>query len=113
MSTAQNRFPKPRVFISRCIEFDACRWNGAMIGCDFVRALKPFIEPVTRCPEAEIGLGVPRNPVRIVRHQGRLELYQIASGKFYTDSMLAYCSAQIPELGELDGAILKEKAPSF
>ncbi|NLJ08879.1 MAG: DUF1722 domain-containing protein [Treponema sp.] len=112
MSTAQNRFPKPRVFISRCIEFDACRWNGAMIGCDFVRALKPFIEPVTRCPEAEIGLGVPRNPVRIVRHQGRLELYQIASGKFYTDSMLAYCSAQIPELGELDGAIFKEKSPS-
>lgn len=112
MSAAQNRFPKPRVFISRCIEFDACRWNGAMIGCDFVRALKPFIEPVTRCPEAEIGLGVPRNPVRIVRHQGRLELYQIASGKFYTDSMLAYCSAQIPELGELDGAIFKEKSPS-
>ncbi|MFZ5366903.1 MAG: YbgA family protein [Spirochaetota bacterium] len=112
MSAAQNHFPKPRIFISRCIEFDACRWNGAMIGCDFVRALKPFIEPVTRCPEAEIGLGVPRNPVRIVRHQGRLELYQIASGKFYTDSMLAYCSAQIPELGELDGAIFKEKSPS-
>lgn len=105
-------FPKPRIFISRCIEFDACRWNGAMIGCDFVRALKPYIEAVTRCPEADIGLGVPRDPVRLVRHEGALALYQVATGRFYTDKMLAYCSAEVARLGDLDGAILKEKSPS-
>ncbi|WP_304226211.1 DUF1722 domain-containing protein [Gracilinema caldarium] len=112
MASVQEIFPKPRIFISRCIEFDACRWNGAMIGCDFVRALKPFIEPVTRCPEAEIGLGVPRNPVRIVRHEGALALFQIATGRFYTKEMLAYCAAEIARLGDLDGAIFKEKSPS-
>jgi len=105
-------FPKPRIFISRCIEFDACRWNGAMIGCDFVRALKPYIEPVTRCPEADIGLGVPRDPVRLVRQEGSLALYQVATGRFYTDEMRSYCSAEVARLGELDGAILKEKSPS-
>ncbi len=109
---SQDRFPKPRIFISRCIEFDACRWNGAMIGCDFVRALKPYIEPVTRCPEADIGLGIPRDPVRIVRHEGALALLQTATGRFYTKEMGEYCTAETARLGELDGAIFKEKSPS-
>jgi uncharacterized protein YbgA (DUF1722 family)/uncharacterized protein YbbK (DUF523 family) len=112
MNTTNHTFPRPRIFISRCIEFEACRWNGAMIGCDFVRALKPFIEPVTRCPEVAIGLGVSRDPVRIVRHQGSLALFQIASGRFYTDEMRSYCTDEVSRLGELDGAILKEKSPS-
>lgn len=105
-------YPKPRIFISRCIEFEACRWNGAMISCDFVRALKPFIEPVTRCPEAAIGLGIPRDPIRLVYSNGKLELYQPATGRFITSQMSNDCNQEMSQLGILDGAILKEKSPS-
>ena len=112
MHSQNHAFPRPRIFISRCIEFEACRWNGAMIACDFVKALKPFIEPVTRCPEAAIGLGIPRDPIRLVYSNNRIELYQPATKRFITGAMNDYCNQETSQLGTLDGAILKEKSPS-
>lgn len=84
-----------------------------MIRSDFVRALLPYIEPLPRCPEVEIGLGIPRDPIRIVKNEeGGLELYQLATGRFYTQAMREYCGREIANLPELDGALLKEKSPS-
>ncbi|NLG50245.1 MAG: DUF523 domain-containing protein, partial [Chloroflexi bacterium] len=51
--------------ISRCIEFDDCRWNGVRVTSDVVKLLKPFVEFVAICPEIGIGLGIPREPVRV------------------------------------------------
>ena len=59
-------FAKPRVVVSRCIEFDHCRYNGQMIASDFVASLAPYVEFLPVCPEVEIGLGVPRDSVRLV-----------------------------------------------
>ena len=58
--------PRPTVIASRCLGFAKCRYNGQTISDDFVRKLEPHVEFVTTCPEVEIGLGVPRNPIRIV-----------------------------------------------
>jgi len=60
------KFAKPRVVVSRCIEFDHCRYNGQMIASDFVAGLAPYVEFLPVCPEVEIGLGVPRDSVRLV-----------------------------------------------
>ena len=35
-------FKKPEIIISRCIEFDNCRYNSQMISSDFVNKL-PWI----------------------------------------------------------------------
>ena len=45
---------KPRVVISRCIGFEACRYNGQMLRDQFIERLIPFIEVITVCPEADI-----------------------------------------------------------
>ncbi|MBN2049644.1 MAG: DUF1722 domain-containing protein, partial [Spirochaetales bacterium] len=105
-------FERPQIFISRCIEHQACRWNAMMIGCPFVRALKPHVDFITLCPEADIGLGIPRDPIRVIREAGELRLYQPATGRDLTETMKAYCEDRIPHLAGLDGFILKEKSPS-
>ena len=43
-----------RVVVSRCVEFEPVRYNGQMMRSEFVKALLPFIEPMTVCPEADI-----------------------------------------------------------
>jgi len=63
-------FARPRVVVSKCLEFAACRYNGAMISDPFVRQLKAHVDFQPVCPECEIGLGVPRDPIRIVEAGG-------------------------------------------
>jgi uncharacterized protein YbgA (DUF1722 family)/uncharacterized protein YbbK (DUF523 family) len=59
-------FAKPRVVVSRCLEFAACRYDGAMISDEWVRRLKDCVDFLPVCPEMEIGLGCPRPPIRVV-----------------------------------------------
>lgn len=67
---------KLRVLMSECIEFKAVRYNGQMIHSPFVRALKPHIEFLPVCPEVAIGIGVPRDTLRIVHKDGVDHLIQ-------------------------------------
>src|SRR5665647_2358994 len=67
-------FPKPVVVVSKCITFEPIRWNGQIIASEFVEKLKPYVNFVPVCPEVEIGLGVPRDPIRIVLVNGEKKL---------------------------------------
>ena len=59
-------FVKPRIIISKCIEFDFCRFNSQIIRSEIVSKLKPHVKFLPICPEVEIGLGVPRDSIRII-----------------------------------------------
>ncbi|HTY07903.1 MAG TPA: DUF523 domain-containing protein, partial [Candidatus Edwardsbacteria bacterium] len=72
---------------SRCLEFEACRYNGQMIPCPVVRQLQPLADFRPVCPEVEIGLGVPRDPIRIVESKGKRSLYQPSTGRDLTETM--------------------------
>lgn len=106
------RFGKPKVVISSCIEFAACRWNGLMISSEIVRKLKPHVEFITVCPEYEIGLGVPRKPIRVVDDQQGPRLLQSETGRDCTKEMTGFVSKFLSELSEPDGFILKDRSPS-
>jgi uncharacterized protein YbbK (DUF523 family) len=73
-------FPKPVVVVSKCITFEPVRWNGQIIASEFVEKLKPYLNFVPVCPEVGIGLGVPRDPIRIVLVNGEKRLLQPATG---------------------------------
>jgi uncharacterized protein YbgA (DUF1722 family)/uncharacterized protein YbbK (DUF523 family) len=103
---------KPVLVVSRCLGFEACRWNGAVIPSELINLLKPHVDMITPCPEVEIGLGVPREPIRIIRQDGRLMLFQPAKERDVTLQMQEYSSRFIRELGDVDGFILKSKSPS-
>ncbi|MBD3426822.1 MAG: DUF1722 domain-containing protein [Candidatus Omnitrophica bacterium] len=106
------KFPKPRVFASRCLGFEACRWNGAIIPDKFVEKLKPHVEYITTCPEADIGLGVPRDPIRIIFTDGSFRLAQLNTGRDVTDLMRDYAREYVRSLEGMDGFILKDRSPS-
>jgi len=105
-------FPKPNVFISRCIEFEACRWNGAVISSLPVRRLKDHVNVITLCPEKEAGLGVPRKPVRLVKDGRDIRVVQSESGADVTAAMQSLVMRFLDELEEPDGFILKDRSPS-
>lgn len=103
---------KPVVVLSKCLEFAPCRYNGAMIPDRFVKRLEPFVTFVPICPEVEIGLGVPRDPVRIVSEKGDLHLLQPATGKDLSQKMRRFSNQFLNSLNEVDGFILKNRSPS-
>jgi uncharacterized protein YbgA (DUF1722 family)/uncharacterized protein YbbK (DUF523 family) len=103
---------KPRVVVSKCLGFAACRWNGLSISDEFVEKLKPHVEYRPVCPEVEIGLGVPREPVRVVRAGNELYLMQPATGIDHTGKMRSFCMEYLATLENVDGFILKSRSPS-
>jgi len=64
------------------------------------------------CPEAEIGLGVPRDPIRVVRQEGRHLLYQPATGRDVTEPMRSFARSFLEGLSGVDGFLLKGRSPS-
>jgi uncharacterized protein YbgA (DUF1722 family)/uncharacterized protein YbbK (DUF523 family) len=106
-------FPKPVVVVSKCITFEAVRWNGQIIASEFVEKLKPYVNFVPVCPEVEIGLGVPRDPLRIVLVKGEKRLLQPATGLDFTEKMAKFSESFLNSLGVgVDGFILKSASPS-
>ncbi len=105
-------FPEPVVLFSRCLGFEACRYNGAMINEPAVEQLKPLVVAETACPEMAIGLGVPRSPVRLVERDQVVRLVQPDTDRDVTDDMIRFSQNRLAELPLLDGVILKWGSPS-
>ncbi|WP_410507777.1 DUF523 and DUF1722 domain-containing protein [Methanosarcina hadiensis] len=105
-------FPQPKVVVSRCLEFGHCRYNGDMISSPVVAKLKNHVDFLPVCPEVEIGLGVPRDPVRIIRDKEGYRLVQPSSGKDVTENMKAFSSSFLDSIEGVDGFILKFRSPS-
>ncbi|MCF7912581.1 MAG: DUF1722 domain-containing protein [Candidatus Cloacimonetes bacterium] len=105
---------KPIVYVSRCLGFDYCRWNGDSINDSFVNRLKEFVEFHTLCPEADIGLGIPRNPVRLVRGKSTEDILMLqpATGEDCTDKMIEYSQDFLNRIERVDGFLLKNASPS-
>jgi uncharacterized protein YbgA (DUF1722 family)/uncharacterized protein YbbK (DUF523 family) len=105
-------YEKPKVVVSKCLGFSPCRYNGQTIPDKFVSRLKEFVEYTTVCPEVEIGLGIPRTPIRLVSVKNEIILYQPTSGKVYTEEMNSYSAEFLENLEDVDGFILKGRSPS-
>ncbi len=94
-------FGRPNVVVSKCLGFAACRWNGVTIPVEFIKKLEPFVDFYPVCPEVEIGLGVPRDPIRIVSMKGEKKLVQPATGEDVSEKMLSLADRFLSSLGEL------------
>ena len=108
------KFNKPNIFISKCIEFDNCRYDGSMIKSDFVKNLKPYVSYIFSCPEMDIGLTSPREALRIIVEEGKEKIVSSKSGNEVTEEMVSYSKKKVEELKNenLDGFILKGRSPS-
>ncbi|HKJ93874.1 MAG TPA: DUF523 domain-containing protein [Longimicrobiales bacterium] len=103
---------RPRVVVSQCLELAAVRYDGASIRAPIVRELASSVELVPVCPEVGIGLGVPRDPIRLVRLGDGMRLRQPATGRDLTGVMRAFAADFLARVGPVDGFLLKSRSPS-
>ena len=77
--------------------------------------LAPHVEWVKVCPEVEVGMGTPRETLRLVRHDdGSVRMVTTRSGIDHTASMTAWARERLRQLAaeHLSGYVLKKDSPS-
>lgn len=103
---------KPRLLVSKCIEFAACRYNGQKITSPEVRFLQPHVNFIPVCPEMEIGLPVPRDSIRLVQDESGTRLVNSETGENHTEAMTSFRARFLDSLEGVDGCILKGRSPT-
>ena len=96
---------RPRVGVSSCLLGEEVRFNGGHKRFRFLTdELDPYVDWVPYCPEVEIGLGTPREPIRLTV-DGRLV------NRSGTADHTALMTA-LPLPFDVDGYVFKAKSPS-
>ncbi len=83
-----------------------------MIHDEFVKKLMVYVDYNPVCAECEIGLGVPRDPIRVTLVKKEARLVQPSTGLDLTDKMNGFSKEFLDSLKAVDGFILKAYSPS-
>jgi uncharacterized protein YbgA (DUF1722 family)/uncharacterized protein YbbK (DUF523 family) len=106
---------KPRVAVSLCLLGEEVRHDGGHKRSRFMTdVLGEYFEWIPLCPEVDVGMGIPREPIRLLDDGGKVRLIGIRSERDWTDEMAAYADKKVRELAarDIDGFILKKDSPS-
>jgi uncharacterized protein YbgA (DUF1722 family)/uncharacterized protein YbbK (DUF523 family) len=106
---------KIRIGVSSCLLGEQVRYDGGHKQDRFLTdVLDPFVEWVPVCPELEVGMGVPREAVRLVGPASAPRMVGSDSGNDWTEKMNAYAKRRVAGIGRLNlsGYILKSRSPS-
>jgi uncharacterized protein YbgA (DUF1722 family)/uncharacterized protein YbbK (DUF523 family) len=77
------------------------------------RALTEYFEFVTACPEVAIGLGIPREPIRLVGDAQNPQAVGTVNRELnVTEALADYGVQMAEELGDICGYIFMQKSPS-
>ena len=105
-------FSRPKIIISKCLEFEACRYDGQIINNKHIEKLKEYIDFKPICPEVEIGMGIPRDTIRIIQNKKERLLFQPETGKDFSKKMDIFSKNYLKKITNIDGFILKTNSPS-
>ena len=114
MTRAKGRAPL-RLGISACLLGEAVRWDGGDKRAPFLTdTLGRSVEWVAVCPEVELGLGVPREPIRLEGDAVASRLVAVESRRDLTADMEALARRWVATLARLGiaGFVLKSESPS-
>lgn len=106
---------RPRIGVSSCLLGEKVRYNGMHKRNSFIMdTLSKYVDFVGVCPEYECGMGIPREPVRLVGDIANPRLMTSNSGRDMTDMMQKWIKSKLLELGKEDlcGFIFKASSPS-
>ena len=104
-----------RVGISQCLLGDAVRFDGGHKRDSFLTdVLGSHGEWVPVCPEVEAGLGVPREPIHLVRGTASPRLMTVRTGIDHTVMMERFSKERVQALEALHlcGYVFKQNSPS-
>jgi uncharacterized protein YbgA (DUF1722 family)/uncharacterized protein YbbK (DUF523 family) len=106
---------KLRLGVSACLLGSKVRYDGQHKRDRFlVEVLDAYVDWVPVCPELEVGMGVPREPIRLVGRVDAPRLVAERSGKDHTEAMQEFAERRVAELAALDlcGYVTKKDSPS-
>lgn len=104
-----------RIGVSACLLGEKVRYDGGHKRDPYlVEIFGRYVEWVPVCPEVELGLGTPRETLRLVRMGEDIRLRMPKTGVDHTEDMRAYAVRRAAELAKEDlrGYILKKDSPS-
>lgn len=111
----QEKLPKPRLGISACLLGQKVRYDGGHKQDHFLTdTFGRFVEWVAVCPEVELGMGIPRETVRLVGTPQNPRMVAERSGRDWSTGMRLYAAVRTRELTELklSGYVFKKDSPS-
>jgi uncharacterized protein YbgA (DUF1722 family)/uncharacterized protein YbbK (DUF523 family) len=103
------------VGVSSCLLGIKVRYNGGHKRDRFVTdMLARYFEFIPICPEVEVGMGVPRESVRLAGDPDDPRMVGFKSSKDWTDKMKRFCKRRAKEIDKysISGYIFKSKSPS-
>lgn len=104
-----------RIGISSCLLGAEVRHDGGHKRDRLITdVLGDYFEYTPVCPELESGMGVPREPVRLVGGVEQPRMLGVRSGEDHTGRMERFSQKRVKALARLDlsGYLLKAKSPS-
>jgi len=104
-----------RIGVSTCLLGEKVRFDGGHKRDAFlVDVFGRYVEWVPVCPEVEMGLGTPREPIRLIQQEKDIRFLISKSGVNHTEAMRNYAARRVEELGQenLSGYVLKSNSPS-
>lgn len=109
-----NASAKPRIGISACLLGENVRYNGGHKASELcLSAFEAHFDWAPLCPEVAIGLGIPRDPIRLVGDPQNPEVVATRNpGPNYAAPLRAYGEQMADEIGDICGYIFMQKSPS-
>ena len=104
-----------RIGISSCLLGCKVRFDGGHKRDDFlVGTFAKWVRWVPVCPEVEVGMGTPRESVRLIRDGEGVRMVAPKSGTDWGAAMREYSQRRVEELAgkDLCGYVLKKDSPS-
>lgn len=94
------------------VRYDGCHKRNSIITNQYSQ----YFNLLSICPEVAIGLGVPREPIKIVQDKLNCEKFYLVnesnSNINHTELMLSYTNQQYDKLNSICGYVVKERSPS-
>ena len=104
-----------RIGVSACLLGEPVRYDGGHKADPFIlETLGRYFSWVPVCPEVEIGLGTPRETLRLIGNAAAPNLIATVSGRNHTTAMQHFAQKRLTQLSALGlhGYILKRNSPS-
>ena len=105
----------PRIGASACLLGEEVRYDGGhKRNVTLIDVIGPQVELVPVCPEVEVGMGTPREPLQLVRDDRGLRMVTVTTRVDYTHRMNDWAERRVRELEQsgIDGYVLKSGSPS-
>jgi len=103
-----------KVGVSSCLLGEKVRFDGGHKHNRFcTQTLGEYFEFEPMCPEMAIGMGTPRDPVRLIDMDGDVRMVGTRDHtKDYTDPMRQWAGRESSQLDHLSGFIFMQKSPT-